>query len=294
LIYERFDDKVMLSREERMLTEEQRAKRHEGLGASDTAIIMGYSSFKTPYQLYLEKTGILSTEQELTEAQYWGNALEPLIIKRFAEENNVEVTFPDTVYHPDYPFIFANIDGWIESEEAVIEAKSANSFQRKEWDMALTDGIPLVYLIQLAKQCLITDASRGYCAVLIGGMEYKQFIYERDKALENLILEADLEFWHNVQNRIPPDPTTTSDCRLKYPKPNPDKVQDSNFRTTNAIDELLEVKVAIKHLMEQEDKLKMEIMSHMKNAEYLMGQDGEIVATWKATKKGTRVFNIKS
>ena len=65
-----------------MLTDEQRSKRHEGIGASDTPIIMGYSSYKTPYQLYLEKTGILIPEQEITEQQYWGNALEPIIIKR--------------------------------------------------------------------------------------------------------------------------------------------------------------------------------------------------------------------
>jgi len=39
-----------------MLTEEQRLRRREGLGASDTAIIMGYSAIN-PYQLYLEKKG---------------------------------------------------------------------------------------------------------------------------------------------------------------------------------------------------------------------------------------------
>jgi putative phage-type endonuclease len=276
-----------------MLTDEQRLKRHEGIGASDTAIIMGYSTYKTPYQLYLEKIGAIESNDEMTEQQYWGNALEPLIINRFAEENDVQVTFPDTVHHPDYPYIFANLDGWIESENAVIEAKSANSFQRKEWDMALTDGIPLVYLIQVAKQCLITNATRGYCAVLIGGMEYKQFIYERDAALEDLILKADIEFWRCVQNRIEPDPISTSDCRLKFPKPHPDKISDSNYRTNNALVGLMNVKASIKDLNEQEDKLKMELMSHMGNAEYLMGQEGELLATWKATKKGTRVFNIK-
>ena len=276
-----------------MLTDEQRAKRHEGIGASDTPIIMGYSTYKTPYQLYLEKIGAIEPDNEMTEQQYWGNALEPIIIKRFAEENDVQVTFPDTVYHPEYPFIFANLDGWIESENAIVEAKSANSFQRKEWDMALTDGIPLVYLIQVAKQCLITNATRGYCAVLIGGMEYKQFIYERDAALEELILKADLDFWHCVQNRIEPDPISTSDCRLKFPKPHPDKVVQSNFRTANALVGLMNVKASIKDLNETEDKMKMELMSHMGDAEYLVGQEGEMLATWKATKKGTRVFNIK-
>lgn len=276
-----------------MLTDEQRLKRNNGLGASDTPIIMGYSTYKTPYQLYLEKTGIISTDDEETEQQYWGNALEPIIINRFSQENNVQVTFPDTVYHPDHPYIFANLDGWIESEGAVVEAKCANSFQRKEWDMASNDGIPLVYLIQIAKQCLITDASRGYCAVLIGGMEYKQFIYERDAALEALILQADREFWDCVEKRIEPEPINTSDCRLKYPTPHPDKVVVSTFKTGNALAELMNVKIKLKQLAEAEDMFKMDLMSHMGTAEYLTGQEGEILATWKATKKGTRVFNIK-
>lgn len=276
-----------------MLTDEQRARRQSGLGASDSAIIMGYSSYKTPYQLYLEKTGQLECDDEMTEQQYWGNALEPIIIKRFADENGFDVTFPDTVYHPEYPFIFANLDGWIESQRAIVEVKSANSFQRKEWDMALTDGIPLVYLIQIAKQCAITDASRGYCAVLIGGMEYKQFIYERDKALEELIIQADRDFWHCIQNRIEPEPISTSDCRLKFRSPSPEKMVHSTFKTGTALAELMNVKLSLKQLSETEDMYKMHLMSHMGDAEYLIGQEGELLATWKANKKGTRVFNLK-
>lgn len=276
-----------------MLTDEQRLRRKEGLGASDTPIIMGYSSYKTPYQLYLEKIGLIDATDELTEQQYWGNALEPIIIKRFAEENDVKVTFPDTIYHPDYPFIFANLDGWIESVRAVIEIKATNAWQRKEWDMALTDGIPLTYLIQVAKQCLVTNASRGYCAVLIGGMEYKQFIYERDAALEDLILKADLDFWECVQNKTPPDPISTSDCRLKFPTPHPDKIAKSTFKIESILESLTNVKTAVKDLGEKEERLKIEIMSHMGTAEYLTNPQDDLLATWKATKKGTRVFNIK-
>lgn len=276
-----------------MLTDEQRLRRNQGLGASDTPIIMGYSSYKTPYQLYLEKIGEIEVNEELTEQQYWGNALEPIILKRFEEENGVKLTYPDTVYHPKYPFIFANLDGWIASEGAVVEAKSANSFQRKEWDMALTDGIPLVYLLQIAKQCMVTNANRGYCAVLIGGMEYKQFIYERDKALETLILEADLDFWKCVQNHIEPPPLNTSDCRLKFPRPSPDKIVNSTYELQNNLIALQDVKQKIKEFEETEDAYKMHIMSYMGDAEYLMGFEGEILATWKATRKGTRVLNIK-
>jgi len=277
-----------------MLTEEQRLKRKNGLGASDTPIIMGYSTFKTPYELYLEKTGLVSNEDdEITEQQYWGNALEPAILKRFSEENDLHVTLPDTIYHPDYPFIFANLDGWVAAENAVVEVKCANSFMRKEWDFAANDGIPQVYLIQIAKQVAVTNADKGYCAVLIGGNEYRQFVYKRDLELEKIIIEADKQFWHCVQNKIEPDPINTSDCRLKYNSPHPDRVSKSTFKTETALHELIELKAKAKELAIEEDKYKMHLMSHMGNAEYLMDLDGEILATWKANKKGTRVFNIK-
>lgn len=86
-----------------MLTEEERLARIGGLGASDSPIIMGYSSYKTPYELFLEKTGQVSLDDEMTELQYWGNALEPAILNRFSQENGLEVTRRGTVHHPDYP-----------------------------------------------------------------------------------------------------------------------------------------------------------------------------------------------
>lgn len=276
-----------------MLTEEQRLRRREGIGASDSSIIMGYSTYKTPYQLYLEKTGLVSDEDEQTEQQYWGNALEAAILRRFEEENRCSLTFPDTVYHPDFPYIFANLDGWIPATQSVVEAKCVNSFQRGQWDMASTDGIPLAYLIQIAKQCAITEATRGYCAVLVGGNEYMQFTYERDKALEALIIQSDIAFWEKVQKRIEPDPINTEDCRLKFKDPKEGKQVDATFKISHTLADLANLKLRAKEVSEKEDKLKMAIMAYMGNAEYLMGQKGEVLATWKANKKGTRVLQLK-
>lgn len=276
-----------------MLTEEQRIKRRNGLGASDSPIVMGYSSYKTPYELYLQKTGLLSDDDEESELQYWGKEIEPLIIKRFSEKNNLEVTFPDTIYHPEYDFIFANLDGYIASENAVVEAKNANSFMRKEWDSAYQDGIPLTYLIQIAKQVAVANATKGYCAVLIGGNEYMQFVYERDAELENMIIEADKRFWNCVVTRTEPDPINTSDCRLKYKEVIAEKTVMATHRVAQQYAELMTVKANAKLLAEQEEHCKMVIMQHMGNAEYLSGLEGEVLVTWKANKKGTRVFNIK-
>jgi len=276
-----------------MLTTEQKLKRMQGLGASDSAIHMGYSKFMTPYELYLQKTGLIEQDFEESELQYWGNKLEKVIAERFEEDNNVKVTFPDTIYHDEHKFIFANLDGFIESENAVLEIKNVNSFMRKEWDFALEDGIPMPYLIQVAKQCLITNADKGYIAVLIGGMEYMQFEYKRDPELEQLILNADIKFWHCVENRIEPEPVTLADCKMKYKEAIADKSVQCTFRVESMLCQLQNIKSNIKQLTKKENDYKMKICDFIKDAEYLVSQDGEILATWKANKKGTRILNIK-
>ena len=275
-----------------MLTEEQKERRKNGIGASDSPIIMGYSSFKTPYELYLEKKGVLEQTEE-SELQKWGNKLEPVIIDHFAEVNNMEVTFPDTIYHPEYPFIFANLDGFCKKENAVVEAKMANSFMKKMWDKALEDGIPNAYLIQIAKQVALADADVGYCAVLIGGFEYMQFTYQRDKELEEFIIESDKRFWHCVQNNIEPEPMNVNDCKLKYRDSSAEDVVVATKSVEEYINRMLQLKGQQKQLVEIENKSKMKIMDFMKEKEVLEDTEGKTLATWKKSKKGNRIFNLK-
>ena len=57
-------------------------------------IIMGLSDYKTPYQLYLEKTGLASSKNEVTSYQYWGNVLEDVVRNEFSKRNNLTVETP--------------------------------------------------------------------------------------------------------------------------------------------------------------------------------------------------------
>lgn len=276
-----------------MLTEEQRKNRLNGIGASDSAIIMGFSTYKTPYELYLEKTGLVSIDEDKeTEQQYWGNKLEAVVLQHFAEHNDVKVTTPDTVYHKDYPFIFANLDGFCPELNAVIEIKCSSSFMKSTWDEAQEDGIPMQYLIQIAKQVAIVDAQVGFCAVLIGGNEYRQYTYERDKDLENMILDADIKFWGCVANKIEPEPITISDLVIKYPKSTHASIPcDSNIIWD--IESVRQERDKIKIHEQNLEKYKMKIMSYMKHADCIVDADNIPIATWKQNKRGSRTFLIK-
>jgi len=54
-------------------------QRRQGIGASDAAVILGLTKWKSPMGLYAEKTGLVPMGQEETDLLEWGNRLEPVI-----------------------------------------------------------------------------------------------------------------------------------------------------------------------------------------------------------------------
>ena len=57
--------------------------RGKGIGGSDAGIVMNISNYKTPYELWEEKTGAKKPVFQTSEAIEKGNALEPILIELF-------------------------------------------------------------------------------------------------------------------------------------------------------------------------------------------------------------------
>lgn len=276
-----------------MITEQQRAERNLGIGGSDMPIIMGLSSYKTPYQLYLEKIGELTKPDEMTELQYWGHQLEEVIRNEFAKRNNVVVETPDTLVHPFHTFLRANIDGFIPSLNAVLEVKCSSGFMSNNWGEDGSDVIPLQYLVQVAHYCAVTNADCAYIAVLIGGNDYREFKYVRDMAIENKVIEEARKFWKCVQDRTPPEPINQIDLRLMYPKHDPEKTITIEPDVAEQLTTLVDTRFKIKALSEVEEKYKFNIMQFMQDAECLVDGEGKPIVSWKANKRGSRTFLLK-
>ena len=67
------------------------AYRKLGLGGSDASVVCGINRFKSPVELWLEKTGQLPP-QDVGEAAYWGNVLEPFVKDEFTKRTGIEIT----------------------------------------------------------------------------------------------------------------------------------------------------------------------------------------------------------
>lgn len=276
-----------------MITEQQRKERKLGIGGSDMPIIMGLSSYKTPYQLYLEKTGQIDSGQEESQLQYWGNQLEEIIRKEFEKRNNVVVETAETLVHPVLDFLRANIDGFIPGLNAVLEVKCSSSFMASEWGEDGSDVIPMQYLVQVAHYCAVTNADCAYIAVLIGGNDYREFKYERNMALEEKVINAAKKFWDCVQDKTPPDATNQIDLKLMFPRHQPEKIKTIDEPLAEQLTTLTETRFKIKQLSEVEDKYKFNIMQFMEDAEVLVNSNNEPIVSWKSTRNGQRRFVIK-
>lgn len=277
-----------------MITEQQKLERRKWIGGSDMPIILGLSTYKTPYQLYCEKKGIIDISFEETQLQYWGNQLEILIRKEFRKRNHVQIRTPkEPVIHPFYDFLRGNLDGFIPKWNAVFEAKCSHAFMAKTWGEDGTDTIPMQYLVQVAFYCSITNADCAYIAVLIGGNEYREFKYIRDLELENTIIEAAANFWYAVQHDIPPPATAMIDLKLMFPSHNPNKTSRANSEIMKNLISFCAIKEKMKELQQEADKTKFEILNYMKDSECLTDLYGYPIATYRANKRGSRTFLIK-
>lgn len=188
-----------------MLTQEQLNSRHLGIGGSDAPIILGLSRYQDKLDLFIEKIGG-GTPQETNQFMEWGNRLEPFIVAEYESQMDCKVEQPTTTFvHPEYPWMRANVDGLIVGKNGILECKTTSSYQFSHWQKERKNLMPLTYRVQVAHYCAVLNKDFAHVAVLVGGQDFKIYVYERCLKLEQKIIEKERIFWEeHVLKRYPP------------------------------------------------------------------------------------------
>ena len=177
--------------------------RKKGIGGSDASIVCGLNRYKSPVELWMEKTGQIEPKVA-GEAAHWGTLLEPLIRVEFTERTGLQIKHEYSILqHPDYPFMLANLDGIVADPingPCIFEAKTAGAFKSNEW----VDNVPEGYQLQVQHYLSVTNLSGAYIAVLIGGNYFKWHYIARDNDLIDMLIELEKRFWHHVETITPP------------------------------------------------------------------------------------------
>jgi putative phage-type endonuclease len=172
----------------------------EGIGGSDIGALMGKSPWKSPYQLWAEKTGKLSDEIETSMPMKLGTAFEPAIRQLFADENEGFLTVHETGTWQSVhnPVLKANPDGiieWNDGNLGVLEIK----FTRQYWD-----ELPEHYNLQVQHYLQVLGLERGIVVAVAGG-DWKEFEVVWDDSLIKTMKTAVRGFYDLIAKDEAPD-----------------------------------------------------------------------------------------
>lgn len=181
-------------------TKEWLELRKAKVGSSDIPIIMGISPWKTPYKLWLEKTG-KAEEKEANFFMKRGKEEEEMVRSMYTGMTCVDV-MPNIKFHKEIDWAMASLDGITLNGKHLVEIKvvskgSYESIERK--------GIPDYYIAQVQWQLFVSEAEKvdffAYCAD--NGLTYLKTVFP-DLDYQKKMLEKAAEFYNCLINDYPP------------------------------------------------------------------------------------------
>lgn len=248
-----------------MSREEWLRTRKKGIGGSDASVVLGFNPWKSPFELYIEKTSDDIRELD-SEAVYWGTVLEDVIAEEFTRRTGKKVRRQNKVFiHPEYDFMIANIDRDVVGEKALLECKTTSAFNADAWE---GEHIPPAYICQLQHYMAVLGYEKAYIAVLIGGQKFIWKELKRDDEFIELMIQEEKNFWENhVLKGVPPGidgtPSATELLNKMYPVDNGETIVLPSDDAEMLIEAIESIKSEMKEkqqlLKEYENKLKLMI-----------------------------------
>lgn len=245
--------------------------RQVGIGGSDIAAICNLNPFKSPLDVYLDKTGRSKPFSGNSNTK-WGKLLEPVVAEEYATLNNAKIEKVNAILqHPVHDWALANIDRLCTRKD--IPSNGILEVKCTAWGQSWSDNsIPDMYLTQAYWYTGVTDLKWLDFAVLINGNTFHQpssYLPYNASIVDNLLNTAG-EWWHkHVIKDTPPPPT--GDCRealaILYPNANKQRII-----LPESFNELAKKRVKLKNAIDnaksQLQAIDNQVLYHLKNNSY--------------------------
>lgn len=278
------------------------AERLTGLGGSDLGAILGLNPWRTPFQVYQEKTGQAEPFTGNLQTRF-GSYAEEFVAREYCEQTgrqvqrfNAMLRRGNIIGHVDRLVIpdGAKRASWRDQvrTDRGLEAKTANAFaagRDSEWGESHTDQIPESYLVQVAAYQALTGCQYWDLAVLFGNQEFRIYHLTRDLELEAMILEAAEKFWRDhVLARIPPYPSDEAEARQRWRRHQPGKIQTVPADIEVAIKAYAAEKARLDECEKTCQRLRDAIIPALEDADIIQTDSGLQLATYRANKDSQR------
>jgi len=268
--------------------------RSKYIGGSDIGAILGLSRFKTPLEVWMEKTGKETKRLDSLHLRF-GSFAEEFVASEYSRATGFELLHDESIFiHPEHAFMSAHMDRFVlevgsSSPTRLLECKTANPFSSGDWGEVGSDQVPMSYLCQCIWYMAITGIEKTDLAVLFGNSDFRIYEITRDQGLEELVIAKATTFWNDyVLKDIPPPVQSEADCQTLFSKGDPAKSIEAKEETLELTKRLHALNSEIDIREEEISSIKQNIMSQMGEAELLTYQ-GRTLASWKAPKPSFRL-----
>jgi putative phage-type endonuclease len=208
------------------ITEAMVEERKGWIGSSDVGVILGLSSYKTPYDLYLEKRGLLEPERRESKAATAGKRFEYGVLDEAEEllgrlDRNVHRKAQSLAFP-----LATNIDAVVVETGKPVEAKTAGLLGPLvgNWGEAGTDEVPDAYIAQAQVHLLVTEKESCHLPSFIAGRGFVMFEIPRNEEVIKIIVDRCARFWEEVQKGTPPERSLPTLDVVKRLRRQPNKV----------------------------------------------------------------------
>lgn len=238
-----------------------RVWRSQGLGASDAAVIMNRSPYKTPWRWWAEKTGlVLAANLDQHPLIRAGIQQEPAALQYFEDKHDV-LLLPICGESEQYPLMRASFDGLSEANEPVeIKCPHESTFL----DVCLNREQSVAYQLyrcQVQQQLLVAEADRGFLSFYQAGQSM-DFEIRRDERFITELIETAMDLWAAVKNGKEPKKDPDRDLFLPQGSAEQRWQQLAAHYRQNA-ERIQALKSELKAFDEQQDGLEQQLVTLM-------------------------------
>lgn len=263
--------------------------RTKFLGGSDASVVLGINPWRTPLDLWRDKTQPAMPENADPGRQRVldrGKRMEPYVVDLLAAETGMAILARNERYiDPEHAFLAAEIDAEAllseRNERVNVEIKTVSPFKARDWGELGGDEIPVYYTAQAQHGLMITGRALCVFGVLIGGDDFRIYRVQRDDEIIAALRRREVDFWRRyVETMTPPPATSAADVQALFARDAGTAVEATPPILT-AVEELRSLRAEADEIERRIEGVKGAIQTHMRDAARLT-LNGRDLATWKS------------
>ena len=277
-------------------SDEWLTERGNGIGGSDIAALLGVDPYRTPMQLWLDKTGRGDpfTGNYATDR---GHHMEAFLLDIYGQQHPGTIIdtapddMPSIIAHPDVPAARVSLDGIAHNKHSsyLLEVKTAGHRQVAKW----ADGaIPDAYQVQVGYQLAVTGLDHAVIVADVAGEYHERTVHADANFTAAVLAEVADWWWDHIHpdgphKTPPPDPARDRDLLARVWTPNLDA--EPVVIDADLAQRLRDTKAAANAAQTHYELTAAEVQAAMADAVDAIDPTGSKVATWRPTKAAERI-----